>query len=84
MRRFYIITQNESGDPRRIDFHAESPDHAFQIARNEEEGIHIELWQDETLLARMTKSGANIWKLLPTVRAGDGDIAHRHTSAVSA
>lgn len=84
MRPFYMILQNESGDPRRVDFHAEGPDHAFQIARNEEEGVHIELWQDEMLLARMTKSGANMWKLLPTGRAEGGDITVGHASAASA
>jgi len=30
---------------RGVDFKAESPDHAFQVARNEEEGIYVELWE---------------------------------------
>jgi hypothetical protein len=36
------------------------------------------------LLARMTKSGANIWKLLPTGHAEGGDITSRHASGASA
>ena len=67
MRPFHMILQDVAGtELRRIDFYAEGPDHAFQIARNESDGVHVELWQGATLLARMTKSGANIWKLLPT------------------
>lgn len=75
MRPFHMILQDADGaELRRIDFHAEGPDHAFQIARNEGDGVQVELWQGSTLLARMTKSGANIWKLLPTTNrhiAGD-------------
>ena len=67
MRPFHMILQDAAGTQlRRVDFHAEGPDHAFQIARNESDGVHVELWQGSKLLARMTKSGANIWKLLPT------------------
>lgn len=64
MRAFYIIVHpREPAAPRRIDFHAESPDHAFQVARNESDGVMVELWEEGRLLAHMTKSGANIWKL---------------------
>ena len=67
MRPFHMILQDAPGaELRRVDFNAEGPDHAFQIARNEGDGVHVELWQGSMLLARMTKSGANIWKLLPT------------------
>lgn len=67
MRPFHMILRDAPGaELRRIDFNAEGPDHAFQIARNEGDGVHVELWQGATLLARMTKSGVNIWKLLPT------------------
>lgn len=67
MRRFHLILLDDaSSEPRRIDFHAESPDHAFQVARNETDGTHVELWDGATLLARMTKSAANMWKLLPS------------------
>jgi hypothetical protein len=66
MRRFHLILLDDAScEPRRIDFHAESPDHAFQVARNETDGTHVELWDGDTLLARMTKSAANMWKLLP-------------------
>lgn len=63
MRAYHLIIVNSAAEPRRLDFHAESPDHAFQIARNEEDGIEVELWEGDRLLARMTKAGANIWKL---------------------
>src|SRR3546814_21088095 len=67
MRPFHMILQDVAGtELRRIDFYAEGTDHAFQIARNESDGVHVELWQGTTLLARRTKSGANIWTLLPT------------------
>lgn len=67
MRPFHMIMRDSSDtEPRRLDFHAEGPDHAFQIARNEAVGVHVELWEGSTLLARMTKSGAHMWKLLPT------------------
>lgn len=85
MRPFHMILQNDAGaEPRRIDFHAEGPDHAFQIARNEEDGVHVELWEDTTLLARMTKSGANMWKLLPTEILENGNGLPSQSSATSA
>ena len=66
MRPFHLIMQGaDAPELRRVDFEAESPDHAFQVARNERGGTHVELWEGDTLLARMTKGEANIWKLLP-------------------
>ncbi|MGN6692234.1 MAG: hypothetical protein ACTHJU_14950 [Sphingopyxis sp.] len=64
MRAFHIIIYADaSTEPKRVDFHAESPDHAFQIARNEQEGVHVELWEHDRRLASMTKSGSGMWKL---------------------
>ncbi len=64
MRHFHMILLADTASaPRRVEFQAEGPDHAFQIARNEENGIQVELWEGNKLLARMTKSGADIWKL---------------------
>lgn len=63
MRAYHLMIVSPAAQPRRVNFHAESPDHAFQVARNEEDGIEVELWEGDRLLARMTKSGANIWKL---------------------
>lgn len=64
MRAFYLIlSDGHSPMPRRVDFEAEGPDHAFQIARNETEGIEVELWEGETLLARLTKAGDSLWKI---------------------
>lgn len=76
MRAFHLMLVDAgSREPRRVDFHAESPDHAFQVARNETDGVHVELWEGEMLLACMTKTTANVWKLLPTaVRPGPVDV----------
>lgn len=69
MRPFHLLIHDaEARAPRRIDFQAESPDHAFQVARNECDGIHVELWDEHTLLARMTKAGG-LWQLLPVGKA---------------
>lgn len=66
MRPFHLIMQGaDAPEPRRVDFEAESPDHAFQVARNETDGTQVELWEGSKLLARMTKGDANIWQLLP-------------------
>lgn len=66
MRSFHLIVQDiETSKLRRVDFRAASPDHAFQIARNEADGTEVELWEGEAILARMTKGTANVWKLLP-------------------
>jgi hypothetical protein len=64
MRAYHLLISSAASVSRRVDFYAESPDHAFQIARNEEVGIDVELWEGDRILARMTKSGANIWKLV--------------------
>ena len=67
MRSFHLMLIGPgSSEPRRIDFQAEGPDHAFQIARNESAGVHAELWEGGTLLARMAKSTPDMWKLLPS------------------
>ena len=67
MRAFHLVMlEPESSISRRVDFWAESPDHAFQIARTEADGIHVELWEGDALLARMTKTSADVWKLLPS------------------
>jgi len=72
MRAFHLmLLDTASSEPRRIDFEAESPDHAFQVARNETDGVHVELWEGGALLARMTKTTANVWKLLPSVPCPD-------------
>ncbi|MBE1527946.1 hypothetical protein GGC65_002402 [Sphingopyxis sp. OAS728] len=59
-------------DARRIDFHAEGPDHAFQIARNEADGTGVELWEGDKLLVRMAKTIGNVWEILPS----DGACSH--------
>lgn len=67
MRAFYLIIDDVgSVHPRRIDFQAEGPDHAFQIARNETDGINVTLWEGERVLARMTKTTSNLWQLHST------------------
>ena len=64
MRAFHIMIYAEASvEPRRVEFQAESPEHAFQIARNEQDGIQVELWEGDQRLASMTKSGCGMWKL---------------------
>ncbi|ALC13751.1 hypothetical protein [Sphingopyxis sp. 113P3] len=66
MRTYHLLLLDDaSGPPRRVEFKAASPDQAFQVARNERDGIHVELWESDRLLVRMSKDGA-VWKLLPT------------------
>ena len=66
MHPYYLILKDvDSSEARRVDFRAASPDHAFQIARNEQSGVFVELWDGASLLARMTKSNENMWQLLP-------------------
>ena len=65
MRPYHLILSGASAsEPRRVDFAAASPDHAFQIARGEGEGTYVELWEGSILLARMTKGDADVWQLL--------------------
>jgi len=76
MRSFHMMMlDDQSIAPRRVEFQAESPDHAFQVARNEIDGVHVELWEGKALLARMTKTADNVWKLLP---AGDDILGAEH------
>lgn len=73
MRAYHLLLLDQgSSAPRRVDFTAESPDHAFQVARNEKDGLHVELWEADRLLARMTKSEIQLWKLLPLHGSSDG------------
>jgi len=70
-----ILKDAESSAARRVDFRAASPDHAFQIARNEATGIYVELWDGSSLLARMTKSADNMWQLHPVEGGQPADAA---------
>ncbi len=63
---FMMISDAEAHAAKRVDFIAESPDQAFQVARNVTDGTYCELWDHDRLLARMTKSSAELWQLLPT------------------
>jgi hypothetical protein len=70
VRTYHLLIDGES--PRRnIAFAAESPDHALHVAEREAEGISAELWDGDTLLARMTKAGPGLWQLHPCQRASD-------------
>ncbi|WP_054587258.1 hypothetical protein [Sphingopyxis macrogoltabida] len=60
---FHMIVTDASARHRRVDFHADSPEQAFLLARNEKDGVEVELFEGEHLLARMTKSGANMWQI---------------------
>jgi len=68
MHAFHLLVgPSETSELQRVDFEAVGPEHAFQIARNESEAAHIELWEGELLLARMSRLDANVWKLLPLI-----------------
>lgn len=79
MRAFHILIDHP--EPKRIDFLAEGPDHAFQIARNERDGVDVTLWEGERLLARMTKTEANIWQLHPLNAASAAGSVQQPTGA---
>ena len=81
MRPFHLLIHDaDARAPRRVDVQAESPDHAFQVARNECDGVHVELWDEGTLLASMTKAGG-LWQLLPV---GNGERAQPSGSGLDA
>lgn len=72
MQSYHLIVHDTCvQEPRRVDFRADSPDHAFQIPRNEKEGVHVELWESDKLLARMTREEGSLWKLLPSEKPID-------------
>jgi hypothetical protein len=62
VQKYHLVVEGDS-DRRSIDFQAETPDYALNIAEREADGTRAELWQGETLLARMTKAAPNLWKL---------------------
>ena len=61
-----MVSDAEARAAKRVDFIAESPDQAFQVARNVTDGTHCELWEGGKLLARMTKTGGELWQLHAT------------------
>lgn len=71
MGAYHMIISERSTGSRRVDFHAETPEQAFLIARNEKDGVEVELWEGERRLAHMTKTIANVWRL------GGTTIAHK-------
>lgn len=70
MRHFHLLLLTDDGEePRRLDFQADDPYHAFQSALNERSRCEVELWDGEKLLVRMSKTEANLWKLHGTPSA---------------
>lgn len=63
MGAYHMIVSNPSTGARRVDFHAETAEQAFLMARNEKDGVEVELWEGERCLACMTKTIANVWRL---------------------
>lgn len=64
MRLYHLVLLDGSeADPRRIEFRADDPYHAFQAALNERSSGEVELWEGDRLLVRMSKTEANLWKL---------------------
>ncbi|SEH20151.1 hypothetical protein SAMN05428974_3878 [Sphingopyxis sp. YR583] len=64
MRSFHILLEDEClGEPSRIDFQAESPDFALQIAQGQAAGRSIELWEGAMRLGTFCKSAPHLWRL---------------------
>ncbi|HET6525730.1 hypothetical protein [Sphingopyxis sp.] len=64
MRSFHILLEGEpSGEPTRIDFEAENPDFALQIAQGQAAGRSIELWEGAMRLGTFCKSAPHLWRL---------------------
>ena len=82
MPSFHLILQSDARrPPRRIDFEAESVDHAFQVARNRTGEIAVELWEGRRCHVRMTRSAAPLWELH---RHGEGEVGARPPSCSQA
>ena len=62
MVAYHMIISDPVTGSRRVDFHAETPEQAFLMARNEKDGTEVELWEGERRLAHMTKTIANVWR----------------------
>ena len=64
MRSFYILLEDEPSSERtRIDFQAESPDFALQIAQGRAAGRSIELWEGAMRLGTFCKTAPHLWRL---------------------
>ncbi|MDK2761199.1 MAG: hypothetical protein KYX64_07545 [Sphingopyxis sp.] len=64
MRSFHIMIEDESSDePTRIDFQAESPDFALQIAQGQAAGRSVELWEGAMQLGSFCKTAPHLWRL---------------------
>ncbi len=64
MRSFYILLEDESsGEPARIDFEAESPDFALQVAQGQATGRRMELWEGSMRLGTFSQSAPHLWRL---------------------
>ena len=64
MRSFYILLEDHSsGQSERVDFQAESPDFALQIAQGQAAGRSLELWEGAMRLGTFCKSAPHLWRL---------------------
>lgn len=64
MRAFHLLCDDDDlGGTTRIDFQAESPDFALQIAQGQAAGRDMQLFEGTTLLGTLSKSTPHLWRL---------------------
>ena len=64
MRAFHLLLEDDGqGSPTRIDFQAETPDFALQIAQGQASGRNMQLFEGATLLGTLSKSAPHLWHL---------------------
>jgi len=63
--RSFTLTLIDAGttEPKRIDFRAYAPDHAFHILEREAVGQSAILWEGETRLATLRRTRAGGWQI---------------------
>ncbi|KTE21792.1 hypothetical protein ATE67_03815 [Sphingopyxis sp. H050] len=64
MRAFHILLDEDDGDtPIRIDFQAETPDHALIVAQGHAGGRSLQLWEGAAMVGSLDKAAPQLWRL---------------------
>lgn len=64
MRRYVLeFDDDELGEPKRVEFTAESSAAALTMLEREAAFRHVKLWEDDKLLGDVMRDGQGIWHL---------------------
>jgi hypothetical protein len=65
MRTFTLLLDDDGNEPRRIEFSGHEPREAFALLESERAARKATLWESETKLGTIVRTGGDFWEIAP-------------------